>query len=435
MTKKNLRPQTATPPPVPSVHRTPQDEILHSSPPPMPQRDAETPSFVIQLHDSSGRSKNKESAGWLSSLVLHAALVALFFVLLAPADYGGVDTLKLLVTLSQEEQPLQKVARFVPVAAEDDLSPEDPVEVDAPVSVPPLPESPLAAMSGSGALSRASDDHGQHTGGGNVALSGSFFGVNAEGHDFVYVLDMSGSMRGRRFERATAELVRSVSGLQESQKFYVLLFSNGAVQMFGESKAHPTPIAATAKNKEKLSRWLKNAFEGGGTKPSRALRVALRMKPSAVFMLSDGEFDDQKDSHKPTSNLLGGNSDTFSVVAAEKSETPIHAIAFEDPQSCKNMKRLAEMSGGEYRFAEFRSSNMAKESLAFARQALRRGETATAQILMRELVVTYGQNRVALGDCSPRAPTDPYVRALAHTVPQITALLREEAVNAEHEPE
>ncbi len=44
-------------------------------------------------------------------------------------------------------------------------------------------------------------------------------------------------------------------------------------------------------------------------------------------------------------------------------------------------------------------------------------------------------NRVALGDCSPRAPTDPYVRALAHTVPQITALLREEAVNAEHEPE
>ncbi len=50
-------------------------------------------------------------------------------------------------------------------------------------------------------------------------------------------------------------------------------------------------------------------------------------------------------------------------------------------------------------------------------------------------LVSVCPNRVALGDCSPRAPTDPYVRALAHTVPQITALLREEAVNAEHEPE
>ena len=45
------------------------------------------------------------------------------------------------------------------------------------------------------------------------------------------------------------------------------------------------------------------------------------------------------------------------------------------------------------------------------------------------------ENRVALGDCSPRAPTDPYVRTLAHTVPQIMALLRIEAENASREPE
>ncbi len=33
-------------------------------------------------------------------------------------------------------------------------------------------------------------------------------------------------------------------------------------------------------------------------------------------------------------------------------------------------------------------------------------------------------DRVALGDYSPRARTDPYVPALEHTVPQITASLR-----------
>jgi len=33
-------------------------------------------------------------------------------------------------------------------------------------------------------------------------------------------------------------------------------------------------------------------------------------------------------------------------------------------------------------------------------------------------------DRVALGDFSPRAPTDPYVPALEHTVPRIMASLR-----------
>ncbi len=33
-------------------------------------------------------------------------------------------------------------------------------------------------------------------------------------------------------------------------------------------------------------------------------------------------------------------------------------------------------------------------------------------------------DRVALGDCPPRAPTDPYVPALEHTVPQIMDSLR-----------
>ena len=33
-------------------------------------------------------------------------------------------------------------------------------------------------------------------------------------------------------------------------------------------------------------------------------------------------------------------------------------------------------------------------------------------------------DQVALGDCSPRAPTDPYVPALEHTVPRIMGSLR-----------
>ena len=42
-------------------------------------------------------------------------------------------------------------------------------------------------------------------------------------------------------------------------------------------------------------------------------------------------------------------------------------------------------------------------------------------------------DQVALGDCSPRAPTDPYVRTLPHTVPQIMGSLRDEVPNASRE--
>jgi len=46
-----------------------------------------------------------------------------------------------------------------------------------------------------------------------------------------------------------------------------------------------------------------------------------------------------------------------------------------------------------------------------------------------------GPGRVALGGCPPRAPTDPYVHALTHTVPQIRASLHDSTSIGPLEPE
>ena len=43
--------------------------------------------------------------------------------------------------------------------------------------------------------------------------------------------------------------------------------------------------------------------------------------------------------------------------------------------------------------------------------------------------------RVALGGCPPRAPTDPYVLALEHTVPRIMGSLRERRLSGQSVPE
>ncbi|WP_146453138.1 hypothetical protein, partial [Bythopirellula polymerisocia] len=56
----------------------------------------------------------------------------------------------------------------------------------------------------------------------------------------------------------------------------------------------------------------------------------------------------------------------------------------------------------------------------------------TAEVIFTDgsLPIRFGaEDQVALGDYSPRAPTDPYVPALEHTVPQIMVSLRDEAAN------
>lgn len=217
------------------------------------------------------------------------------------------------------------------------------------------------------------------------AASGSFFGIEAGGHQFVYVLDMSGSMRGRRFERAAAELVRSVEQLGPQQSFYVLLFSSRTTQMFGRSESLPEPVAATMENKKRLTYWLQSAFQGGGTDPREALRLAMRMNPSAIFMLSDGEFNGHK--NQKQDKLFGGNADAFSIVATSSTDTPIHSIAFEDRSSRGNMQRLADMTNGEFRFVPLEDGIDPADLLNEARAAMQKGDGASVELFLHKAIV------------------------------------------------
>ncbi len=54
-------------------------------------------------------------------------------------------------------------------------------------------------------------------------------------------------------------------------------------------------------------------------------------------------------------------------------------------------------------------------------------------VLSAPMSVLTSEDQVALGDCSLSAPTDPYVRILPHTVPQIIGSLHDEAWNASRE--
>ena len=118
----------------------------------------------------------------------------------------------------------------------------------------------------------------------------------------------------------------------------------------------------------------------------------MRIKPSAVFMLSDGEFQESKGIRR--GGLLVGGGDAYSIVAASKGVIPVHAIAFEDPRSCRNMKRLAEVSGGEYRFITAAGKTQS-QLVAEARDLVKQPKSAARLDDQRSLARDFGASPIA----------------------------------------
>ncbi len=119
----------------------------------------------------------------------------------------------------------------------------------------------------------------------------SFFGIKGQGKKFCFVVDNSKSMNGTRFRAALGELMYSIEKLQPDQVFYVVFFSDGAYPLFFPNIA-PAMIPATAQNKAKFRAWLQFVEMGPATFGSAAMKIALDLDPEIVFLLGDGDFQD-----------------------------------------------------------------------------------------------------------------------------------------------
>jgi hypothetical protein len=158
----------------------------------------------------------------------------------------------------------------------------------------------LAAAAGAGA--------GVGTGGGGRGSAVSFFGISDMATRVIIVVDVSDTMFDRqpgKFEAVKAEAAKLIEGLGINTLFNVVIYEGGSVAMF------PDPQPATESNKKKAADWItkvnggrernisyKNTYqkmgtglyEGGGTRTDTALKQALSMQPSTVFLISDGEM-------------------------------------------------------------------------------------------------------------------------------------------------
>ncbi len=312
------------------------------------------------------------SWGWLASMAIHALLVlALGLMTLAVQSFDG-STMLVVDAGSMDREEV------VPTIITDLVTPDMAASgstssaMDANLSITAggdflAPLSELAKKSagqggGEGvhsgptseamavlkldgtAVAKEGDGTGETDNGSDTGQA-EFFGIQASGRDFVFVVDSSGSMQGQKWRRACRELIQSIERLGPEQSFCVFFFDVGPHLMFNQSPDELTMLKPTKQNVTKLKRWMISIDLGNATKPLVATRLALAMEPDALFLLSDGEFQDDTPAFLRIANL---ERDEDGV----RPKTVVHTVCFKSVAGAGTLKMVADENGGNYRFVK-----------------------------------------------------------------------------------
>ena len=284
-------------------------------------------------------SRRAPMFGLIASILVHAVLLILaaFILLNRPAGSGGAgDEVQLAIVTQTELTALQNKAieNSLPEVADASMSELlDPTLFDTPISASALDSSAsdVSGMSGAGGSLGEGLDIGGAGGG-----SASFFGVEARGSRFAYIVDVSGSMAGPKIKTLRRELSGSLESLSEHAEFFVVFFSSDAKILGGRKKW----TRALRRNKDYAQRDLSAVTTGGATNPLPAFEIAfnLRPHPDAIYFMTDGQF----------SELVVG--EVARMNASWIEPIPIHTIAFVSREAESQLRRIADKSGGTYTY-------------------------------------------------------------------------------------
>lgn len=222
-------------------------------------------------------------------------------------------------------------------------------EIDSgPTAVDQSLENESIAQAGDGAVTELSS-LGAATGGGEISGDGlggvggsggggggaSFFGVEAQGSRFAFVVDISGSMTvGGKLDALRSSLLETIAGLNDASSFLIVPYSTDALPLGGRRSWTDSSTSG-----KRWARQLIGKLEAdGATNPGPAFQIvfAQRPRPDAVYFMTDGEFDAQV-------------ADDIKVLNSEL-RIPIHCITLETRDSEDLMKRIAAESKGTYTF-------------------------------------------------------------------------------------
>lgn len=308
---------------------------------------------MLEIHREQKDREPKGTVGphgnamaFLVSLAFHVSLLLLLACciytagkpsqgLLIAADIGESTETSLDLTQTFELKPTYQDAETD--APEDDFSIDVNLDslLDAPVDAGQSDGSEaltatLTSVSGADivrSLQPAGDGKGA-----------SFFGAYAEGNRFVYVLDSSRSMLGNRWTYACNQLMDSLAGLKPGQEFLVICFDAETTFQFNLPPQRASYYESNDAIRLKVRRWLRSRNLGRATMPGEALQYALNFKPDAIFLLSDGELQD---------NSIG----MLRIVngfSSERRQTPVHTVHLMSLQGRMTLQQIALENSGTF---------------------------------------------------------------------------------------
>lgn len=292
-------------------------------------------------HDhQSSRTRRAPIVGLVASLCVHALLLVLaaFVLLDRPSGAGQAgDEFELAIVTQSELTDLQLAAQ--PSAPQIDASSPAAV-LDAAVFETPVadPSSAASANLSTGLEGAGSGSPDALDLGGAGAGSASFFGVEARGTRFAYIVDISGSMAGAKILTLRRELTNTIESMGENSSFSVVLYSHQPRIVGGRRKW----LRANRRSKDLALREVNSIEAGGATNPLPAFEIVfnLRPRPDAIYFMTDGQF-----SQVVVQEVARMNSSSIEP-------TPIHTISFVSKESEAQLKRIAKESGGTYTHIE-----------------------------------------------------------------------------------
>lgn len=279
-------------------------------------------------------------AGMILSLVVHVVLFILAAMIMTGGGGGDSPTpgaaIEFAVMSESDLDEFQAEELSVDQPSSEELLDQltdvsaDPL-LDAPISDLIEPTSRLEAdiTGGGGDLNSAGDG----AAGGSGTGSASFFGIEARGNRFAYVVDVSGSMdREGRMGGMQSELGNSISGMPDHVGFFVVFFADTAFPL-GERRKW-TDADGSGK------RWARESIARltplGATNPLPAFEMVydIRPRPDAIYFMTDGEFDESIADIIIRRNL--------------ERPLPIHCITFMSREGEAVMRRIARETSGTY---------------------------------------------------------------------------------------
>lgn len=295
--------------------------------------------------------------GWMISMVLHLAVILLLAVF--TLGVAGKKPISLLINQPASSDDLVtfdividadagadlqleiETAKPMELVEEQDLEPvlTDALQVTGPQSLRDDYE-PISSSGVERILNSANDGNRE---------GAQFFGVKGKGSRFVFIIDCSGSMdEYNRWRRAVRELKSSINNLMEPQQFLVLLYNSYTVAMNNQDAKL---VKANRENQATAINWLTKQTPFGSTYVATSLKTAFEIRPDAIFLLSDGEFDDLalvKSVLQHYNGPQGRSDQVSSLESPPRRKIPVHTISLGGKSGAWTMRDIAEQNHGTH---------------------------------------------------------------------------------------